>query len=214
MLNYTKTLYTTILLVSVLILSSCCRDPNAPSLYLNGPAYITVIKGEPYVEQGATAIDIEDGDITGSIEITGTVDADVIEEYIIYYSVQDDCDNINLKERVVDVSYAASTLVDTVNTLYMTLSDCSSVSDTSYYNLSNKNLFELLVIDFDQNYFRGEVRIDIAGSDITIPLQSNATEDTSIAGSGMFINDTTIKFTYEITTASDGINCTSTATKM
>ena len=204
-----------ITVLSLLIISGCCRDPNAPVLDLNGPAYITVVKGETYVEQGATALDIEDGDISESIVISGSVNSNAIGTYTISYSAEDDCGNMSLKDRVVDVSFAASTLVDTLNTEYYTTNACGLSSDTSYYSLSNKNLFELLIFNFDPLHFTEQVRLDIVGDTITIPYQTNTAGDTAITGTGVFITDTSIDFTYSIIDiGTDTTSCTSTAVKM
>jgi hypothetical protein len=61
----------------------------APVLTLNGSSEITINKGTEYIELGATAIDDLDGDISENIIISGTVDTDVVGEYIIKYNVRD-----------------------------------------------------------------------------------------------------------------------------
>ena len=48
-------------------------DRVAPALQLVGAATITIPAGEPYVDQGATAEDDIDGDITDQIEVSGVI---------------------------------------------------------------------------------------------------------------------------------------------
>ena len=49
-------------------------DNNAPTITLTGASSITQYVGSVYAEQGATAYDNEDGNISSSIVITGNVD--------------------------------------------------------------------------------------------------------------------------------------------
>ena len=44
-------------------------EKSKPTIKLNGNSYITLNVGETYTEQGATANDKEDGDITNKINI-------------------------------------------------------------------------------------------------------------------------------------------------
>ena len=186
--------------ILIALISGCCNDPNSPVIELVGPKYLTVIKGKEYVEQGATARDIEDGDLTSAIEISGAtqVSSDNVGEYIITYSVSDDCDNMDMEQRVINVSYASSLLVDTLDTEFMTVVGCTGDSDTSYYNQSNRNLFELVVLNFDPKHFRDMVLMDIKGDSVVINEQFNSTEDTTISGFGIFVQDDVLDFKYTI----------------
>lgn len=58
--------------------------------------------GQNYIEGGATAFDLRDGDVP--VEITGNVDIDIAGTYIISYSSIDAAGNIIIKERKVTVS--------------------------------------------------------------------------------------------------------------
>lgn len=68
-------------------------DTTAPVIALVGADTLTLDKGTPYVELGATAQDAEDGDITSLIVTTGTVDTGLIGTYTITYTVTDAAGN-------------------------------------------------------------------------------------------------------------------------
>ncbi|MBU4115980.1 DUF5011 domain-containing protein, partial [Patescibacteria group bacterium] len=60
-----------------------------PVITLTGSASITITKGDAYTDAGATAEDIEDGNITSNIVKTGTVDTNTSGTYTIRYNVTD-----------------------------------------------------------------------------------------------------------------------------
>ena len=65
-------------------------DETDPTITLIGPASITLEAGvDTYAEQGASAVDNVDGDLTSAIIITGSVDASTVGIYTIYYDVSD-----------------------------------------------------------------------------------------------------------------------------
>lgn len=64
-------------------------NPNAPVITLNGDSSVTLIEGETYSELGATATDIEDGDLTESIIVSGSVNSSESGTYFITYNVDD-----------------------------------------------------------------------------------------------------------------------------
>jgi len=67
----------------------CNNSNKAPIIQLNGSSIVTVAKGLPYVEQGATANDPEDGDITANIVVSGVVNTDVMGDHNVTYTVVD-----------------------------------------------------------------------------------------------------------------------------
>ena len=73
--------------------TKCKGDKTAPTIKLKGSSTITLQLNETYVEQGATATDDVDGDLTSKIEITGKVDTTKAGTYTITYTVKDSNDN-------------------------------------------------------------------------------------------------------------------------
>ncbi len=69
-------------------------DQSAPIITLNGPATVNLSIGQAYNEQGATALDAVDGDLTAFISIGGdTVDVNTAGTYTITYDVSDAAGN-------------------------------------------------------------------------------------------------------------------------
>jgi len=79
-------------------------DTTDPVISMNppDPIYVVVNSG-PYVDPGATAWDNYDGDISGSIVTTSTVDMTTVGDYTVTYYVQDSSGNSDTKVRTVHV---------------------------------------------------------------------------------------------------------------
>lgn len=69
------------------------RDLEAPVITLNGDASINLTVGDTYTEQGATAIDNVDGDISGNIVTSSNVDTSSQGTYQVTYNVSDAAGN-------------------------------------------------------------------------------------------------------------------------
>jgi len=79
---------------------------DVPQLFLTGSAEVFHEGGTIYTDAGATASDIEDGDISGSISMTGSVDVMVVGTYTLTYKVMDSgglaAENVMRTVNVVD----------------------------------------------------------------------------------------------------------------
>jgi hypothetical protein len=81
------------------------ETPNTPPIItLLGDNPINITVGDTFIDPGATATDVEDGDLTGSIITTGTVDTAVVGAYTITYTVTDSGGLTDTKTRTVNVS--------------------------------------------------------------------------------------------------------------
>ena len=78
-------------------------DSVPPQLTLVGEEKISIYVGENYNEQGATAIDNYDGDITSKISISGSVNNTKAGNYTIKYHVQDSSANVKEITRTITV---------------------------------------------------------------------------------------------------------------
>lgn len=76
-------------------------DTTKPTITLNGSSSITLNENETYKEEGATATDDTDGDLTGNISISGTVDVTRPGTYVLTYSVSDSAGNSASVSRTV-----------------------------------------------------------------------------------------------------------------
>lgn len=79
-------------------------DPIPPELTLLGAPHIMLQVGTPYEEQGFTAEDNCDGDISQKVTVSDTVDTGKEGIYTVEYSVQDNYGNKTTAERTVFVS--------------------------------------------------------------------------------------------------------------
>ena len=68
-------------------------DKNAPAITLLGDSLVEISSDSTYIDAGATAVDLEDGDLTGKIIVTGSVNTHILGTYYIYYNVTDSAGN-------------------------------------------------------------------------------------------------------------------------
>ena len=78
-------------------------DGTAPNLVLNGSASMTVECHDSFSDPGATASDLCAGDLTGQIQVSGSVDPNTPSSYTLTYSVNDGNGNSNSVQRTVNV---------------------------------------------------------------------------------------------------------------
>ncbi|MCF7843914.1 DUF5011 domain-containing protein, partial [Candidatus Gracilibacteria bacterium] len=79
-------------------------DSVPPVITLNGSQTVSITVGGQYTEDGATATDDVDGDITSLIVQTGIVDTNTAGSYSINYSVTDEAGNQTTISRTVNVT--------------------------------------------------------------------------------------------------------------
>ena len=79
-------------------------DLTAPRITLVGDEVIELTVGSPFTDEGATAIDNKDGEVTDNIQAVGTVNTDVAGTYRITYKVRDAAGNLGIKTRTIIVS--------------------------------------------------------------------------------------------------------------
>lgn len=78
-------------------------DLTKPTLTLKGDTKIRLKLNQKYTEPGFTAKDNVDGDITGQVKVTGSVNSYVVGVYILKYTVKDKMNNETTKQRTVYV---------------------------------------------------------------------------------------------------------------
>jgi hypothetical protein len=78
-------------------------DRVAPTITLNGGSTVQMPAGGEYIEEGATATDDIDGDVSDSVVVTGTVNAAVIGTYTLNYTASDRAGNKATTVRTVKV---------------------------------------------------------------------------------------------------------------
>ena len=85
-------------------------DTTSPVITLSGSASMSIPFNTTYAESGYTAADDYDGDITGSVRVSGMVDTAVPGTYTLRYDVVDSSDNAaETRIRTVTVEPAPDT---------------------------------------------------------------------------------------------------------
>jgi uncharacterized protein YjbI with pentapeptide repeats len=117
-------------------------DETDPTITLIGPASITLEAGiDTYTEQGATAFDNVDGDLTSAIVITGAVDTSAVGTYTVYYDVSDNqglhaatvTRTVNVEDTIAPVITVPTSPIVITNAVSPTaVSFAVSVSDAGY----------------------------------------------------------------------------------
>ena len=80
------------------------RDTTAPALILNGSSTVTIEAGTDYIDAGATASDIVDGNLTSQIATSTDLNANVVGNYSETYSVADAHGNAASTTRAINVA--------------------------------------------------------------------------------------------------------------
>ena len=78
-------------------------DPVPPEITLLGDSSMTLEYGKKYEEPGFSAYDNCDGDLTGRVEISGSVNTGKAGTYKLYYTVEDSYGNSDTQVRTVRV---------------------------------------------------------------------------------------------------------------
>jgi len=96
-------LHSTVLATIVSCKKNNSGDTTAPVITIIGSPQVYVDKGTSYTEEGATAYDETDGDITSKIVIVNPVDANTEGTYYVSYNVTDEAGNkaTEVKRKVV-----------------------------------------------------------------------------------------------------------------
>ncbi|MBL4906720.1 MAG: DUF5011 domain-containing protein, partial [Sneathiella sp.] len=141
-------------------------DTTPPVITLVGASTINLNVGGTYTEQGATAIDNIDGDISANILIGGdSVDTNIAGTYVVTYNVNDAAGN------------AATQVIRTVNV--------SVIVDTTppVITLIGASTINLIVGDTYNE--QGAIATDDTDGDISANIVIGGTVDTNMAGSNV-----------------------------
>jgi len=208
-----------LLLGATILFTSCKKDDVAgPTVSLNGGDQSIELKSV-YVEQGATAHDGNDGDVSSSITTSGSVDINNAGVYTIEYTATDKAGNKNSATRNVTVKHSGNTIAGN----YTVKDSCgSSLSQITLYNdnATNPNSTRVMVTKF-ANYSNAGVHFDISGStgsSITVPSQTviagTPAATRVFSGSGTISpNGKKMTITYTEVTNGSSSTCTGIYTK-
>jgi trimeric autotransporter adhesin len=198
-----------------LVLSGCKKeDVTPPEIALNGPASVDVSLNSTYTDQGATATDDEDGDITSLIELTNPVDVNLKGSYTVTYTVSDAAGNTASATRTVNVKNDSENKAGTY-----AVTDVCGASTTNYTETisSSSTVNNRILTTRFANYDNTSVYMEINGSNVNIPSQTisnsgNPPATRTFNGTGS-VSGNTITINYTETIGANSINCSATYTK-
>ena len=102
-------------------------DDVAPKITLKGSSVMSILIGGRYTEQGATATDNKDGDVSSKIKVEGNVDTSKEGTYTVTYTVSDSNGNVATEKRKVMVGTK-----NTTGVIYLTFDDGPSSTITPH----------------------------------------------------------------------------------
>jgi uncharacterized protein (TIGR02145 family)/uncharacterized repeat protein (TIGR01451 family) len=135
---------------------------NDPVITLNGDSVIEIYMGSTFVDPGATAYDEEDGDITNSIQVSGSVDTNTHGTYVLAYNVTDsDGNSAAVVVRTINVvDNFNPSLALTITASFSGNDDVPDIGDTITYdiilsNTGNTDLVEFITYVIASTDFNG-----------------------------------------------------------
>ena len=128
-----------ILLLQLLLTASVFAQ--SPVITLTGDSVIEIYMGSTFVDPGATAYDEEDGDISNSIQVSGSVDTNTHGTYVLAYNVTDsDGNSATVVVRTINVVDDARPSHElTINASLSGDDDVPEIGDTITYEIILSN---------------------------------------------------------------------------
>lgn len=203
-----------IFLLGAIIIVSCGNDVRAPEIELNGKTNDTIELNSNYSEPGYTAKDKKDGDITNKVMISGVVNPNKTGNYYIKYEVIDKAGNSAKAERTVNVYNKAFFLegIYSVNEIVKGANPGQFIYSVNVKSSETKNM-QLELNNFGAYGIYVNVKADINGNTVTIPLQSPvgmpSGSEGSIRGSGEIVNNKISKIDFICSYFSGGVDTVS-----
>jgi uncharacterized repeat protein (TIGR01451 family) len=126
----------------------------APKITVIGDEVVYVTLGSSYNELGATAFDAEDGDITSSLVVSGTVDINTIGRYYITYNVKDSkgLAAMEMVRKVKVIEDTTTTPPTHPVTIVATNIVCDSETDLPNYGNFGPDITSTTAIDYVHNH--------------------------------------------------------------
>ena len=135
---------------------------NDPVITLIGDSVIEICMGCTFVDPGATAVDVEDGDITNSIQVSGSVNTNTLGTYVLAYNVTDsDGNSAAVVVRTINVvDNFNPSLALTISASFSGNDDVLDIGDTITYdiilsNTGNTDLWEFFIYVIALTDFNG-----------------------------------------------------------
>lgn len=164
------------------------KDTEKPVITLKGNQEITINQNSKYIEEGATAMDNIDGDITAKIKTSGKVDTETTGTYTVTYTVTDKAGNkaeISRNVIVVSVPIVTTTtkrttvaksssggVKTTVQTTKILTPPTLTLNGAAYVEVNSGTTYK------DDGYSARDAK----GNDLTSRVNVSGTVNTGVAG--------------------------------
>lgn len=143
---------------------------NNPVITLNGHSVIEIYMGSTFVDLGAYATDEEDGDITNSIQVSGSVDTNTYGTYVLAYNVTDsDGNSAAVVVRTINVvDNFNPSLALTISASFSGNDDAPDIGDRITYDIILSNTGNTDLSEFFTNVI---ALTDFNGNGVTLTTQ-------------------------------------------
>ena len=159
------------------------KDTQRPSISLKGPSTVTMDKGGTYYEFGINTSD-NCGDVGKSLQVSKTIDPNIVGQYTVTYSVKDDSGNTNSITRIVKVEDLPQT------TVYLTFDDGPFIDTISILDTLKKYEVKATFFILYHRSYSGPVILREVAEGHTIGLHSWSHKYSSIyASETAYYND-------------------------
>lgn len=214
--TYLQNTIKTVLLCAVFI--SCAKvDKDAPVITIIGSKNVAVVLNSSYIDQGASANDVTDGNIVVNVDLSA-VNTDSTGTYLVTYTATDAAGNKSTETRSVTVFNEAKEYEGQYS-VSKTVPYPSGASSVYTETISaSKRINKQIIVHTFGNYVNAKVTMNLilTNNTLSIPSQSlycgvpstnrtfsNSTSNTSIIGTGVpkileiFYRETNNSSTYE-----------------
>ena len=202
-----------VILGTTFIISCTSEDTTKPVITLKGNASVDVVLNSTYTDEGATATDDNDGDISSSIATTNNVNSNLKGTYTVTYTVSDAAGNSDTKTRTVNVKNSCENMAGDYDVVDL-------VAGTPYTYIDNiatsSSVNNRIYVQKFAAYVNAGVYFDVNGTNITVPQQTynvgSPAADRTFSGNGT-ISGTTIVINYTEVTNGTTVTGIETYTK-
>lgn len=171
----------------MVFIAGCKKDDTtAPEITLVGSSSTNSVLNATYSDPGATASDDEDGDISSSITVSGSVNKDLAGAYTLTYSVSDAAGNTGTATRTVTVKNDADAMTGSYQcTIAGSPPYVYTQTITASTTLNNRIKFAKFG-DYDNNT---NIYANVTGTTVDLPSQTaiqvgTPAADRTFAGTG------------------------------
>ncbi|MCD4730747.1 MAG: DUF5011 domain-containing protein [Bacteroidales bacterium] len=195
-----KYLIITAILLIIVVISCNKTDDTPPIIFMNGADTLVNVLNHPYTDEGATATDETDGNITNTIYTENLVDENKVGWYTVTYKVIDEAGNeaapvtravfVYNEAYIYEDDYQLTEIQQYPNPTTCNYDIFTRIDSTVNYRI----VFENFACDFGQPLYA-----DVYDSLLLIPFQiiSDSLSSLGIQGSGS-ISDTLMQLDYTL----------------